>query len=441
MTSELINNWAGPAVGGLLALVCLLFALRAGKRLRLVENIPTSKTTGVFIGLVEITGTAEAERPLTSHLTGSTCVYYAWTVEEHWSKTVTEHYTDSKGRSQTRTRRESGWTTVASGGDSTPFYLQDDAGVILVRPDGAMIEPQGVMHTTVGREDPLYYGRGPDEAIAHSDHRRQFTEKIIALHAPLYIMGQAREREDIVAPEIARDPQAEMFLISTRSEQQVGSGLRGAFWGLGLLGLIFTATGFAVRTYMQQRDWSLDIDTWLSAGGTFLGAWLIGSVWMMYNSLVGLRARVRQAWANVDVQLKRRNDLIPRLVEITRAFRDYEHNLQTELAHLRAQLTATAPGRPGPDPRACAGQLAVIVERYPELKANELFLTLQRSLVDTENRISMARGYFNDIATFYNTRLTVIPDRLIAALGAMRPASLMTADDFERKPIRVNLAS
>jgi hypothetical protein len=441
VTSELINNWAVPAGGGLLGLVCLLYALRAGRRLRLVENTPTSKTTGVFIGLVEITGTAEAEQPLTSTLTGSTCVYYEWTVEEHWSKTVTEHYTDSKGRSQTRTRRESGWTTVASGGDSTPFYLQDDAGVILVRPDGAMIEPQGVMHTTVGREDPLYYGKGPDGAIAHSDHRRRFTEKIIALHAPLYIMGQAREREDIVAAEIARDPQAEMFLISTRSEQQVGSGLRGAFWGLGLLGLIFTAAGFAVRTYMQQRDWSLDLDTWLSAGGSFLGAWMIGSVWMMYNSLVGLRARVRQAWANVDVQLKRRNDLIPRLVEITRAFRDYEHNLQAELAHLRAQLTATAPGQPGPDPRACAGQLAVIVERYPELKANELFLTLQRCLVDTENRISLARGYFNDIATFYNTRLTVIPDRFITALGAMRPAILMTADDFERKPIRVNLAS
>jgi hypothetical protein len=437
----MINNWAGPAAGGLLSLVCLLFALRAGKRLRLIESIPTSKTTGVFIGLVEITGTAEAEQPLTSPLTGCTCVYYAWIVEEHWSKTVTEHYTDSKGQRQTRTRHESGWTTVASGGDSTPFYLQDDADVILVRPDGATIEPQVVMHTTVGREHPLYYGKGPDGAIAHSDHRRQFTEKIIALHAPLYIMGQARERADVVAAEIASDPQAEMFLISTRSEQQVGSGLRSAFWGLSLLGLIFAAAGFAVRTYMQHRDWRLDSDTWFSAGGAFIGTWLIGSVWMMYNSLVGLRARVRQAWANVDVQLKRRNDLIPRLVEITRVFRDYEHNLQTELAHLRTQLTATAPGQPGPDPRACSGQLAGIVERCPELRSNALFLTLQRSLVDTENRISLARGYFNAIATFYNTRLTVIPDRFVGALGAMRPTVLMTADDFERTPIRVNLAS
>ena len=71
---------------------------------------------------------------------------------------------------------------------------------------------------------------------------------------------------------------------------------------------------------------------------------------MAYNSLVGLRQRVRQAWANVDVQLKRRNDLIPNLIRVIEGLRDYEQQVQTELAHLRAQLAVTAPGTPGPDP-------------------------------------------------------------------------------------------
>ena len=96
-----------PWLGGLLGLSCLFFALRAGKRKRLMDNLPTSKTTGVFIGLVELKGTAEAERPLISYLAGQSCVHYQWRVEEHWSRSVTETETDSDGKTRTRTRQES----------------------------------------------------------------------------------------------------------------------------------------------------------------------------------------------------------------------------------------------------------------------------------------------------------------------------------------------
>src|SRR5258708_34863440 len=97
-----------PALGGLLALLLVFLAIRAGRRQRLISNLPTSKTTGVFIGLVELKGTAEVEQPLTSYLARQPCVYYDWRVQEHWSRIVTETYTDSQGRSQTRTRPESG---------------------------------------------------------------------------------------------------------------------------------------------------------------------------------------------------------------------------------------------------------------------------------------------------------------------------------------------
>src|SRR4051812_5436207 len=120
-----------PLLGALLAIACLVAAFRSGKRRWLVENLPTSKTTGVFIGLVELKGTAEAANPLTSYLAETECIYYQWSIEEHWSRTVVEHYTDEKGNSQTRTRTESGWKTVDDGGELIPFYLQDDCGVIL----------------------------------------------------------------------------------------------------------------------------------------------------------------------------------------------------------------------------------------------------------------------------------------------------------------------
>src|SRR6516165_3567676 len=90
-----------PALGGLLALLFVFLAIRAGRRQRLISDLPTSKTTGVFIGLVELKGTAEVERPLISFLAEQTCVYYQWAVDEEWSRTVTETYTDSEGRTQT----------------------------------------------------------------------------------------------------------------------------------------------------------------------------------------------------------------------------------------------------------------------------------------------------------------------------------------------------
>jgi hypothetical protein len=441
MDQNLLSTYGFPALGGLLAFLFLCIAVGAGRRHRLVSDLPTSKTTGVFMGLVELKGTAEVEEPLVSFLAEESCVYYQWNVDEHWSRTVTETYTDSQGNSQTRTRHESGWTTVAQGGDTIPFYLQDDCGVIRIRPEKAKVEPTTIFDHTCGRGDDLYYGKGPTRSIGNSDHRRRFVERAIPLHAPLFVVGQARERDDLVAPEIAHAPHAETFLISTRSEEQVRRGLAWQFWLIGILAVAFGVAGLIVRDAHQHHPLGDDVPSYVVIGSIVVGAWLLAWIGMVYNSVVTLRQRVRQAWANVDVQLKRRHDLIPNLVSIVQGMRNYEQTLQRELAELRNQLAATAPGEPGPDPQAVATIFGAIQERYPELKSNRSFLHLQQNLADTEQRIALARGYFNEIATFYNTRLETIPDRFITALGAMKPQALMTADDFERAPVEVQLAN
>jgi hypothetical protein len=83
--------------------------------------------------------------------------------------------------------------------------------------------------------------------------------------------------------------------------------------------------------------------------------------------------------------------------------------------------------------------VAGIAERYPELKADTAFLALQKTLSDTEQRIALARSYFNEIATHYNTRLEIVPERYVALLGAMKPQPLMEANDFERAAVKVDL--
>lgn len=186
------------------ALVSLALSLRAARHQFLVDNLPTSKTSGVFIGLVELKGKAEAEQPLTSYLAEASCVYYRYTVQERWSRTVTESYTDSDGRTQTRNKDESGWKKVDEGGIyNAPFYLKDDRGEIRILPRGAKVEPQTVFSRSCGPSDPVYYDKGPSEAITDSDNVREFKEEAIRLHAPLFVVGRARQRADIVAAEIA----------------------------------------------------------------------------------------------------------------------------------------------------------------------------------------------------------------------------------------------
>jgi hypothetical protein len=420
-------------IGGILALVCLLGAFYFLRKKRLVDDTPTSKTLGVFIGLAELKGTAESDKPLTSYLANAPCVLYRWKVEEHWSRLVTT--TGPKG--QVQTHRESGWTTIAKGTVEPPFYLQDDTGAIRINPQGAQIEDKEIYSRTVGRPDPMYFAKGPANEIINSDHERRFVETAILLHANLYIMGQAREREDVVAAEIACDKKCPMFLISTRTEKQISSGFGWGFWLSVIGGLILAAGGVWLGELRDNPYMPIEAGPIILAGCGYLFVLLLGWIWTVYNSLITLRQRVKQGWAEMDIELKRRNDLIPNLVEVIKGYAAHESGLQEVVAKMRQQQTATPPGVSGPDYTGFGPMLRATVESYPDLKASELFLKLQKELSETEQRIALARDYYNQIVTFYNTRLQIVPDTLLAKIMALQPSTLMGASDFERAPVKV----
>ncbi|MEZ5979789.1 MAG: LemA family protein [Planctomycetota bacterium] len=433
--------WLAPLVGAMLALPCLWRAYVVGWRERLVANLPTCRTTGVFIGMVELEGTAETDRPFVSYLAEEPCVLYTWSVQESWSRTVTETYTDSKGRTQTRTRTESGWTTVASGGDDAPFFLVDDEGEILVRPEGAKIESETVFSEYCGRGSDLYYAKGPRGSVANSDHRRHFVEHAIPLGADIYVIGRAREREDVVAAEIAADPEADLFLISTRSQKAVRRSHGIAYWAWTVFGGVLATAGWVVADMSRRLPPEQRWPYWVLAAacvGLFLSA-----LWMLlsYNALIDLSQRVEAAWRQVDIQLQRRATLIPSLVAVVRAMKDHEHDVQEALAAMRAQLAATPPGESGPDHHAIASTVQVLAERYPTLTADVNFRALQEQLVDTEQRIALARGYSNEIATHFNTRLETVPERWVAALAGLKRRELIRAEAFEREAVRVEVGS
>jgi hypothetical protein len=417
-------------IGSLAAVGCIIGVFVCLRRKRLIDDLPTSKTQGVFIGMSELKGTAESESPLTSYMGAVRCVWYKWKVEEHWSRTVT--YTDSKG---IHTRTESGWKEVAAGGENPPFYLKDDTGIIRIVPDGANIHGVASFERTCGTKDPLYFSKGPLFAVANSTHRRRFKETVLPIHTSLYIMGQARERRDVVAAEIARDKAAPIFVISMKTEKQLSSGYVWWIWMWIILGLLCTVLGaFLTGNMLAGQSWQ----PFAMALSIYFIAFVTGWIWTVHNSLITLRNRVNQAWSQVDIQLKRRADLIPNLVRCVEGYSAHEKAVQELAAELRSQTDSST--RSG-ILKGYSPALLAVAERYPALKADQSFLALQKSLADTEGRIALARGYFNDIVTFYNTRLEVIPDKFVGRMARLFRQNLLKASDLERAPVEVRLAS
>ncbi len=429
--------WIGWLVAGGLTVILVGLMLRAGRRLRSLMDTPTSKARGVFIGQVELAGAARRAQPLRSYLAESECVWYRYRVEEEWERWETETYTDSKGNKQTRQVRKSGWSEVASGGEEPPFEVVDETGSVQVRPAGAEVNAERVFSRTVGRGDVLYYAKGPAGGISDSTGRRRFSESAIPQGAPVFVAGRARERDDVVAPEIAEDAEQEFFLIGTRGERSLTSKYRWQFWGCGVLQLLPLAVA-----WLFQSGEAPGLPQWWPAAAIVAAMallWLVSWLWMAFNSLVRLRNRVDQAASLIDVQLKRRADLIPRLVETVAGLRDHERMVQAEIATLRTQAGATPKGSAGPDLAAAAGSLRAVVEKYPQLRSDGAFARLQRELADTETRLALARDYYNEIATHSNTRREIVPDCWISALAGLRHRQLWQAEGFTRAVPQVSL--
>ena len=417
---------------GLVALLasggCLLLALNAGRKRRLLDDTPISKALGVFVGEVELEGVCVRRDPFISYLAEKPCVVYRWSVEEHWRRARQETYTDDKGNTRTRTVIDTGSDTVASGGESGGFYIQDDTGYVWVNPEGADMDTNVMFDRDVEENDPLYYQKGPSDAVYGSTGERSFTEYGLVIGTPLFVRGRASERPDIVAAQIKHEDKADMFFITTRKEKDVSEGKATAFVLWNVFGALL-AGGFGAMVMAGARPEVAPIG--LIVGVIlYLIALGLGWVWMVFNSIVGLRNRVRQAQSLIDIQLKRRSDLIPPLVACVQGFRTHEASVQTLVAALRSQAS-------GARTSALAPMLIAVAESYPDIRAQESFDGLRKNLVETEDRIALARAYYNNIATFYNTRLERVPDRYVADILKMQPEPLFQAEGFERQAQKI----
>lgn len=162
---------------------------------------------------------------------------------------------------------------------------------------------------------------------------------------------------------------------------------------------------------------------------------VVVALWViaMYNRLVGLRNQTKNGWRQIDVQLKRRHDLIPNLVNTVKGQMEFERNTLTAVMEARAKaMAATSPAdasRKEGELTQALGRLFAVAENYPQLKSNENVKMLQEELSGTENKIGFARQFYNDIATKYNIACQSFPANMMAGPMGFTPAELFQIED------------
>ena len=388
---------------------------------RTVEDVPTSKVKGVFYGLNEVKGSVKSDDPLQTYLTEAPSVWYEWKISEHWKKT--ESYRDKDGNRKTRTK--SGWRTVDSGGSYQSFFLKDETGELLIEPEGAKVDAPSTMSHTCSPSDPLYYGKGPDGAIANSTYRRRFSEHSLTPGDDLYVLGPAKLREDVAQPMIAKSKEARYYFISTKSEAQI---IRSkSIWAFFIMLFSFVAAlavpvvAITGETGMEPLEVFREKPGWVVLSGVvFLAVAGLFYLSLLYNGLIRVRNRLTHALGLIEIQLKRRYDLIPRLLECVQGISEYEREVQKMVASVRspagnpAGLEAGEMGEEINQGAGLVGGLFALSEKYPNLSADQNYASFMKELVDTEDRIALARAFYNDSLLALQDRLLTFPDVLVA---------------------------
>ncbi len=178
---------------------------------------------------------------------------------------------------------------------------------------------------------------------------------------------------------------------------------------------------------------------WILIGLVVLVA---GYLWSLYNGLVSLKTQIEEAWSQIDVQLKRRADLIPNLVESVKGYAKHEKSVFTEVTRARSAMlgakTLEKKAEASDTLTNALGKIFAIAEAYPQLKANENFVQLQKELSDTEDKVAYSRQYYNTTVLDYNTRIRVFPNSLLAKNLGFSEKEFFGATEAERKPVKVN---
>ena len=182
----------------------------------------------------------------------------------------------------------------------------------------------------------------------------------------------------------------------------------------------------------------MSLKLWIFIG---IGAFIILFVVFMYNALIRLKNKIENAWAQIDVQLKRRSDLIPNLIETVKGYTKHEKTVLENVTKARTSMmdakTVEGKAKASNQLTDTLKTLFAVSENYPQLKANENFLQLQEELTGTENKVAYARQHYNDMVMLFNTKIEVFPNKIFADILKFTKKTLFEVAESDRKNVKV----
>ncbi len=459
-----VGVYAVLAMFGAIGLLLMYGGYSELRKKRQVENVPTSKAAGVTIGLNELTGSAVTDAPLVAPVSNRECIFYTYQVLEHRKKENSKKNSSlDMGRMhnhasvQSEANNSQNWHVIDKGIEHCDFQLRDETGSIQVRPTSKELMGRDInlvqyfpdlsVDEKCAPGDPMY------DAVNSSGskgRKRHLQEWIIPHGAETYVMGPVQLRDDILELEVAADPDLvgidHHFVIAPGDEQSISSTYFwksvGNYFGGLLLGAI--AVGGAV-VHAGQDDLAAAFTEHLPiALGVVAALWLASIVALyfktVYDGLVEVKNREQRAWSMLDVEFKRRHELIPKLAEICKSIAGHEQQLQEATARARSAPSAVDGAAPDQAAQAIDRQtealsgIFALAEDYPEITTDQHFQTLMEELSTCEQKIALARQFYNSSVERLNTRVRSIPDIVVAPLAGANKEDFLQFSAFESKP-------
>lgn len=388
--------WISIAIGLLVAVLMTWLALRLIRTKRIIENCQMTPTGGVSYGLAEVQGEVVPEENtplLRTPYFQLDCVWYSYRKEE---------------------RRGSGknskWVTLESEVTGQRFFVRDAEGQMPVEPREAEIITRHKHQKTEGR--------------------LRYTETVLLPGDALYVVASAvldAEQPDRLV--LRKGATTDIFILSNYSEREVMLmkarnsmlALCVAFSGLLLASLL----GFGLRGSFSPLDFL--------AAAALMPAYMVFLLLVLhYNDIIFLQRRAMRNWANIEVALKKRKELIDGIARTAKTFLDHEKTLQQKLSQLRAVLTQTQNNRDKVAEYVRLEQnfhrtLTATIENYPDLKGQQLMQNLMNVITRGETEIALLRQGYNDAVTAYNIRIASVPDVFFAKFFHFRRMGLIAA--------------
>ena len=399
------------------ALAWFMWSIRLRARQWRVDDIPTSECANVPVGFAEANGLARLDPPLAARGSATPCVYYKWELQEH-----------------RRSGKNSRWVTVESELRSPPFRVADSTGEVWVDPEHA--EMIGIdQHVT---------------SVPGRSRKWRQIEWRLDMDEPVYVLGPTRVRAGAAIVEFGTEAAGDEFIISDEAERKVRNRIAFAAWSASIFGALAAGLAFVVRaepTLDSDGDPAVAyhfVDSWarvwrfsLVAVLMFVGLSFFSWIFRAYNRLVRVRGQAERAWSLIAIELQRRHELLTNLIEVVRGYAQYEQNAQEGLARVRSELP-TSPeladaASADHGARAQVRSLVALAESWPELFANEAFLSLQRAITVSEDRVAAARRFYNDAVTISLDRRQVFPAVMVASWVEWPSFELFEPDAVDRQ--------